>query len=367
MSMGDIFNILIILGKTFLTALTWTAKVLVIVLAVILVIGFIARLVKKPEKKQKKRIKVEDLGKQLESYYLQVKKITTGKKTFDSLVKRLNKKRQDQEKKNIYGPVAYLLDFKGDIKASQVENLRDEVSTLLKVADPKKDEVIVRIESPGGVVHGYGLAASQLKRLKDHKFPLTVCIDKVAASGGYMMACVADTILSAPFAIVGSIGVVFQLPNLHRFLKSKDIDYIQLTAGEHKRTVSLFGEISEKGKAKQLQDIEDMHKLFKEHVHANRPSLDIDKVSTGEYWYGIRAKELNLVDRILTSDDYIAQLLSDNKRVFQIKISVQKTLADKFGGKLESVLKNSYLTRKVFSKELPSSAEEVPHFPEHII
>jgi len=367
MSMTDVFSILMVVGMTFLTALVWVAKVLVIALAVILVIGLVARLIKKSEKKQKKHIKVEDLGKQLESYYLQVKRVTAGKKTFESLAKKLNKKRQDQEKKNIYGPVAYLLDFKGDIKASQVDMLRDEVSTLLKVADPKKDEVIVRIESPGGVVHGYGLAASQLKRIKDHKFPLTVCIDKVAASGGYMMACVADTILSAPFAIVGSIGVVFQLPNLHRFLKNKDIDYIQLTAGEYKRTVSLFGEISEKGKAKQLQDVEDMHKLFKEHVRANRSSLDIDKVSTGEYWYGIRAKELNLVDRILTSDDYIAQLLNDNKRVFKIKLSVHKNWVDKFSGKIESALKNSSLARKVLPKELPASTEMPPHFPEHII
>jgi len=367
MSMTDVFSILMVVGMTFLTALVWVAKVLVIALAVILVIGLVARLIKKSEKKQKKHIKVEDLGKQLESYYLQVKRVTAGKKTFESLAKKLNKKRQDQEKKNIYGPVAYLLDFKGDIKASQVDMLRDEVSTLLKVADPKKDEVIVRIESPGGVVHGYVLAASQLKRIKDHKFPLTVCIDKVAASGGYMMACVADTILSAPFAIVGSIGVVFQLPNLHRFLKNKDIDYIQLTAGEYKRTVSLFGEISEKGKAKQLQDVEDMHKLFKEHVRANRSSLDIDKVSTGEYWYGIRAKELNLVDRILTSDDYIAQLLNDNKRVFKIKLSVHKNWVDKFSGKIESALKNSSLARKVLPKELPASTEMPPHFPEHII
>ena len=366
MNMGDIFNVLMIAGETFMTALGWTAKVLVIALAVIMVIGFSVRLIRKSEKKQKKRIKVEDLGKQLESYYLQVKKVTMGKKTFTSLVKKINKKRQDQEKKNIYGPVAFLLDFKGDIKASQVEMLRDEVSTILKVADPKKDEVIVRIESPGGMVHGYGLAASQLRRIKDNKFPLTVCIDKVAASGGYMMACVADTILAAPFAIVGSIGVVFQLPNLHRFLKNKDIDYIQLTAGEYKRTVSLFGEISEKGKAKQLKDIEDMHQLFKEYVHARRPSLDIDKVSTGEYWYGIRAKELNLVDRIITSDDYIAQLLKDNKRVFKVELSVQKNWADKFGGKVESIFKNS-LTRKFFPKEFSSPVEIPSHFPDHII
>lgn len=367
MNMGDVFNILMILGKTFAASLVWVAKVLVVALAVIMVIGFLFRLVKKSEKKQKKHIKVEDLGKQIESYYLQVKKVVTGKKTFEILVKKINKKRQDQEKKNIYGPVVFLLDFKGDLKASQVDMLREEVSTLLKVADPKKDEVIVRIESPGGVVHGYGLAASQLKRIKDHKLPLTVCIDKVAASGGYMMACVADKILAAPFAIVGSIGVVFQLPNLHRFLKNKDIDYIQLTAGEYKRTVSMFGEVSEKGKAKQLQDIEDMHKLFKEHVHAHRPSLEIGKVSTGEYWYGIRAKELNLVDQILTSDDYITQLLSDNKRVFKLELSIQKKWTDKFGSKLENIFKNSYAARKMFPKEWAEPVETPSHFPEHLI
>ena len=189
----------------------------------------------------------------------------------------------------------YVLNFDGDIRANATDNLREEISVVLGQAR-EGDEVLVRVESPGGLVHGYGLAASQLQRFRDAKVPLTVAVDKVAASGGYMMACVADRILAAPFAVLGSIGVLAQLPNFHRLLQKHDIDFELLTAGEYKRTLTMFGENTDKGREKFVEELEETHTLFKDFVGTNRPSLDIAKVATGEVWYGSRAlEELSLI------------------------------------------------------------------------
>ena len=108
----------------------------------------------------------------------------------------------------------------------------------------------------------YGLAASQMQRIRDKKLKLTVCVDKVAASGGYMMAVVADKIIAAPFAVLGSIGVLAQVPNFHRLLKKHDVDFEMLTAGKYKRTLTMFGENTDKGREKFQEDIEDTHVLF---------------------------------------------------------------------------------------------------------
>lgn len=198
----------------------------------------------------------------------------------------------------------FVLRFQGDLRASAVAALREEVTAVLTVATPN-DEVVVILESPGGVVHGYGLAASQLQRFKDHGIALTVAVDKVAASGGYLMACVAGRIIAAPFAILGSIGVVGQMPNFNRLLKSHDVDYELITAGEYKRTLTLFGENTEKGREKFREDIEITHALFKDFVRSHRPDVDIERVSTGEHWYGLQALDLKLVDAVRTSDDYL--------------------------------------------------------------
>ncbi|QOL24639.1 protease SohB [Thalassotalea sp. LPB0316] len=222
----------------------------------------------------------------------------------------------------------FVLDFNGSIDAKEVSGLREEVTALLTVATPQ-DEVFVRLESGGGMVHGYGLAASQLDRIRQKDIPLTVAVDKVAASGGYMMACVANKILSAPFAIVGSIGVIAQIPNFNKLLKKNDIDYEQLTAGEFKRTLTMFGENTEAGRAKFIEELEETHVLFKDFVREHRPSLDIDKVATGEHWFGTKAKELGLVDEIQTSDDYLLDA-SKTKQVIAIKYEVKKGLAEKF-------------------------------------
>lgn len=204
----------------------------------------------------------------------------------------------------------FVLTFEGDTLAGAVDCLREEITAVLGVAGPG-DEVVLRLESPGGVVHGYGLAASQLRRLRDRGVRLVVCVDKVAASGGYMMACVADEILAAPFAIVGSIGVASPVPNVHRLLDRVGIDYDEMAAGEFKRTVSYFGEITPEKRAKHQEHLEDIHAQFKEFVHTNRPGLDIDRVATGEMWLGARALELGLVNRVMTSDDYLISHLDD--------------------------------------------------------
>jgi serine protease SohB len=198
----------------------------------------------------------------------------------------------------------FVVNFNGDVRAQAVSALREEITAILTIAKPQ-DEVFAIIESPGGLVHAYGLAASQLLRIKQHKLKLTVCVDRIAASGGYLMACVADKILAAPFAILGSIGVVGQLPNFNRLLKEHHVDYEQLTAGEYKRTLTMLGENTEKGRAKFQEQIQETHNLFKDFVKTHRAQLDMNQIATGEYWYGSKALELKLIDDIATSDDYL--------------------------------------------------------------
>lgn len=223
----------------------------------------------------------------------------------------------------------FVLEFCGDIKASQVAQLREEVTAVLHIIQPS-DEVVIKLESPGGVVHGYGLAASQLARLRERHIPLTVCIDKVAASGGYLMACVANQIIAAPFAIIGSIGVVAQIPNVHRLLKKHDIDFEQITAGEFKRTLTVFGENTDKARDKMREDMQEIHTAFKDYILQNRAGVDMAQVATGEHWLASDAIKLKLVDRLMTSDDYLlyASLHAD---VFQLSMAVKRSLSQKLG------------------------------------
>lgn len=241
----------------------------------------------------------------------------------------------------------FVLNFNGDMMAHEVNSLRREIDAVISLANPEKDEVLLKLESPGGVVHGYGLAASQLQRLRDRNIPLTAAVDKVAASGGYMMACVANKIVSAPFAVIGSVGVVAQVPNIHRLLKKHDIDVDVMTAGEYKRTVTLVGENTEKGKQKFQQELEETHSLFKQFVAQHRPQLDIEKVATGEHWFGQQAIELNLVDEISTSDDLILKAI-ESKEVIELKYKEKKKLTQKIGSQLEQSAEN--LLTKILNK-----------------
>jgi serine protease SohB len=239
-------------------------------------------------------------------------------------------KKDEKEKKKEHLRKVFVVDFDGDLKASAADQLREEISAVLNVATPQ-DEVVVRLESPGGVVHGYGLAASQLLRVREKGIPLTICVDKVAASGGYLMSCVGTKILAAPFAIVGSIGVVAQVPNFHRILKKHDVDFKEYTAGEFKRTVTILGEITPKGEEKFKEQLEQTHLLFKEWVHSYRPQLDMSKIATGEYWYGKQAKELGLVDEIRTSDDYLLGQM-DHNQIIKVSFAKKQKLAEKLSG-----------------------------------
>lgn len=232
----------------------------------------------------------------------------------------------------------FVLDFNGDVHAHAVSALRREITAVLSIAKPE-DEVLLKLESPGGVVHGYGLAASQLQRLRERNIPLTVAVDKVAASGGYMMACVANKIVSAPFAIIGSVGVVAEVPNIHRLLKKHDVDVDVMTAGEFKRTVTFMGENTEKGKQKFQQELEETHQLFKQFVRENRPQLDIEKIATGEHWFGKQALELNLIDEISTSDDLLVKAV-ENKEIIEIKYKEKKNLTKRIGLQMEESMGN---------------------------
>ncbi|AXI02377.1 protease SohB [Aquirhabdus parva] len=251
---------------------------------------------------------------------------------FPKAEQKLLAKNQEKSKKlrTKDGQRVYVLDFKGDIQASAVEHLREEITVILSMARAGRDQIVLRLESPGGLVHGYGLAAAQLARLREAGFHLTICVDKVAASGGYMMACIAQEIIAAPFAVVGSIGVVAQMPNFHKLLQSLKIDFDVYTAGKYKRTVTMFGENSEEGKEKFEEELEQTHQLFKHFVEKYRPKLDVSIIATGEHWYGEDALNLKLVDQLQTSDAYLLSLLP-TRDVYVIQSRRKMTLAEKFG------------------------------------
>lgn len=246
--------------------------------------------------------------------------------------KKEKKEERQQAKKSTphQGKRLFVLNFNGDLQASAVDQLREEVTALLGQASAE-DEVMIRLESGGGMVHSYGLAASQLDRIRRKGVALTVCVDKVAASGGYMMACVANRIVAAPFAMVGSIGVLAQVPNVHRLLRKHDIDFEQITAGEYKRTLTVFGENTEQGREKLREDLEEIHEHFKTFIVEHRPEVDIDRVATGEVWLGTRAQELGLVDELMTSDDYLIAQVDQGVPVYEVCYRKHTPISERLG------------------------------------
>ncbi|NLQ22631.1 protease SohB [Shewanella sp. S-1] len=304
------------------------AKAVTIVVAIVaVIIVVLASTVK--HKSDKGELRITNLSEELEELKHGLKEELLSKKQFKAYEKQLkaDEKAKDKAADEACTGKVFVIDFKGSIDAAEVASLREEISAIIAIAE-KGDEVVVNVESGGGMVHGYGLASSQLDRLRQADIPLTVCVDKVAASGGYMMACVANKIYAAPFAIVGSIGVVAQLPNFNRLLKKHEIDYEQHTAGNFKRTLTVFGENSDEGRQKFQEELEETHVLFKAFVGKYRPELDLLKVATGEHWYGQQAIELGLVDAISTSDDVIMSLATE-RTVYKIRYQVRKKLADK--------------------------------------
>ncbi|MDR6983877.1 serine protease SohB [Rheinheimera pacifica] len=299
------------------------AKAVTLVAAIAVVIGLIAGAAAGKARPKKGQLQFTDLTAQYKAVTEDMQQQLLDKKQFKQWQKT------QQSKKTETKPRLFVVDFHGSMDAREAESLREEVTAILAVAG-KEDEVLLRLESGGGVVHGYGLAASQLDRLRKAEVSLTVAIDKVAASGGYMMACIGHKILAAPFAIVGSIGVIAQLPNFHKLLKKGHIDFEQFTAGEYKRTVTLFGENNDKGRQKFQQELEQTHQLFKQFVQDHRPQLNIDQVATGEHWFGYQALSLKLVDEIQTSDAYLLSQMPQ-RDLFQVRYQLRKGIAEKVG------------------------------------
>jgi len=210
------------------------------------------------------------------------------------------------------------MDFPGDVSASQVENLREEVTAVIRSAKPG-DEALLILQSGGGTVTGYGLAAAQLCRLKDRGIELTIAVEQVAASGGYMMCCVADKIVASPFAVLGSIGVISDMPNVYERLKREGVEFQTVTAGKFKRTLTPTKKPTKEDLEKNKQDLEGILDLFKKFVHQNRPSLDIDSVATGETWFGDDALDKGLCDEIKTVDDVLMEFVDGGYDVYSVK------------------------------------------------
>jgi serine protease SohB len=322
------------------------AKSVTVVIAVFLIVGAVLSMGIKHKAPEKGFVEIKKLNekfehqKELMSDAIETPEFRKQQLKEEKKLKKQNKKstgKTESETKR-----AFVLTFHGDIKASEVENLREEINCVLSIAK-ETDEVIVVLESSGGMVHSYGLASSQLDRIKKKNIPLTVCIDKVAASGGYMMACVADKIFAAPFAVLGSIGVVAQIPNFHRLLKKNDIDIELLTAGEHKRTLTMLGQNTDKGREKFVEDLEDTHVLFKEFVSERRPQLNVSEVATGDVWFGQRALEKKLIDDILTSDEYLLDSAA-TADVFEVNYVHKKSISEKLGMAAQSSVDRLVLT-----------------------
>lgn len=230
------------------------------------------------------------------------------------------------------GSCLYVIDFDGDMQASNTVQLAETTSCLLPLLR-STDKVLVRVKSSGGLVPHYGYAASQLSRLRS-KASLTVAIDHIAASGGYLMACVAHEIIAAPFAIVGSIGVVGLVPNVHPLLKNHGIDVHEHTAGEYKRSLSPWAAVTPEKVQRYEHELSMTHELFQEFVQQYRPNLEPEVLQTGEYRYAARSVgDTGLVDKVQSSDDFIAEHLPKYHVIF-VTCREEKSVWQRLSGAL---------------------------------
>lgn len=320
---------------------SFLAKTATLVIAILVVLSAIAGLRGKGRRKAGGQLQVNKLNEFYKDLRERLESSLLDKAQLKALRKQQAKAEKQQKKTPEDKPRVFVLDFDGDIKASATESLRHEITAVLSLATPR-DEVVLRLESGGGMVHSYGLASSQLARIRQAGIPLTICIDKVAASGGYMMACIGDKIVSAPFAILGSIGVVAQLPNVNRLLKKHDVDFEVFTAGEYKRTVTVFGENTEKGREKFQEDLDVTHQLFKDFVSRYRPQLHIDDVATGEVWLGVAALNKQLVDELKTSDEYLGERARESN-LYHLHFAQRKSLQERVGLAASSSIESTVL------------------------
>ncbi|MDX9874264.1 MAG: protease SohB [Spongiibacteraceae bacterium] len=312
------------------------AKAITLVLAILITVaGLVAVGMRQRQRPRLGHIEVTSLSERLEDYQETLNAANLDEHEYKALEKAERKRRKADDKARRKGGGhpqrnrVFVLEFDGDIRASAVDNLREEISAVLTVARAG-DQVLVRIESGGGMVHSYGLAASQLQRVVDAGLPLIAAVDRVAASGGYMMACIANTIIAAPFALIGSIGVMAQVPNFHRLLKKHDVDVELHTAGEFKRTLTVLGENTEKGRRKFLEELEETHQLFKVHVAEHRHQVDVDRIATGEVWYGSQALALKLVDQVQTSDEWLMAQRKDHE-LYLVQYQQKRSWQERMG------------------------------------
>ena len=312
------------------------AKTTTIVVGIIVIIAAAVAMSKKAKTPEK--LEVHNLNEKYESMANVLNTQLLPKKELKQLAKqkKADKKARKKQADSADKKRMFVVNFHGDIKATNVSSLREEITAILTTAK-KNDEVLVRLENTGGIVHEHGLAASQLQRVRDADIPITVAVDKVAASGGYMMACVAQKIIAAPFAVVGSIGVLAQLPNFNELLTKQGIAFEQEMAGEYKRSITMFGKNTDKERAKLREQVEETHGLFKDFVARYRPDLDMSIIATGEHWYGTRALELGLVDQLMTSDDYLLEARKDTD-LFEITYSAKKSVTARLLSSVQSAL-----------------------------
>jgi len=307
----------------------FSTKFLIVLVLLLLFLAGILALLSRSRNRTEGLLQVTCLNDRYTTYEETLLADILPKKAFRQHQKQQRKQNKDRLSAHD-SPTLFVLRFLGDIRASAVCALREEITAILKVATPR-DEVLVCLESAGGMVHAYGLATAQLQRLRNRRIPLTVIVDKVAASGGYMMACVANQLIAAPFAIIGSIGVILQLPNFNRLLKKQDVDFEQITAGRYKRTLTIFGQNTEEGRAKSREEIEAIHILFQNLVKAHRPDIDLDRVTTGEHWSGEDALPLRLIDALGTSDDWLLEK-NATMRLLEIRYHPPRSFMEKLSG-----------------------------------
>ncbi|GKY98382.1 hypothetical protein MPSEU_000795800 [Mayamaea pseudoterrestris] len=247
-----------------------------------------------------------------------------------------------------YNGTMIVLDLTGlDASLSQLDSIRDSVSFLLdkngiaviemplsmkggeaRSGDARLEshaaecEIVVLLESPGGSPSEYAMASQQIIRMRNRGIKVTVCVDKVAASGGYMIACTASPgqLFAAPFSIIGSIGVVGQVVNVRKTLKDWGVDPIIFRAGKDKAPISALGEVTTEGISAVQNIVDNTHRAFKRHVVESRPVLGevIETVATGDIWLGYDAFHHQLIDRIITSDEYISERMNEGARVLRL-------------------------------------------------
>ena len=308
-------------------------KVITVLISVIVLISFVAA---SKKSNTSEGLEIENLNEKYKGLSDSLNKAVMEKDEWKKKQKSEKAIAKKNKKKKTRKPKAYILDFIGDIKASAVPSLREEVTAILDIAK-RNDQIVLRLDNHGGVVHEHGLAASQLARIRQKKIHLTVVVDKVAASGGYLMASVANKIYAAPFAILGSIGVIAQLPNFNRLLDNYGVDFEQITAGQYKRNVTMFGKNTDEDREKLKDQLEEIHELFKSSVNEYRPQLDLERVATGEHWYGSKALELGLIDQIKTSDELLIEM-AKKYEIFSVKLKIKKPLKKRLLSNIDSLL-----------------------------